>query len=154
MIGSLVVSILHWSCGQDNSSPPLDDQPALALEAFKLINQHRTDLSLDPLSWNETIAEQCRIHSRNMAQDKVPFGHDGFQERLDIIKKTIPYSFAGENVAWNQGVLKPAENAVEGWLASPGHRENIEGDYTLSGMGVAGGDAIGYYFTQIFIKPQ
>ncbi len=48
----------------------------------------------------------------------------------------------------------PAGAAVNAWLASTGHRQNIEGDYHLTGVGVASpdNDSLTFYFTQIFIK--
>jgi uncharacterized protein YkwD len=56
-----------------------------------------------------------------------------------------------ENVAVNQGYRNPASEAVRGWLASRGHRENIEGPYQSTGVGVASDAAGNVYFTQIFV---
>ena len=56
----------------------------------------------------------------------------------------------GENVATNQGFPDPAETAVQGWLDSPPHRENIEGDFNLAGVGIAENADGLFYFTQIF----
>ncbi len=39
---------------------------------------------------------------------------------------------------------------MSGWLRSPGHRENIEGAYDLTGIGVARSRQGVYYFTQLF----
>ena len=88
-----------------------------------------------------------------MANGIVEFGHDGFSARVNAIREDIPYQAAAENVAYNMGYSDPAATAVEGWLDSPGHKENIEGDYNLTGIGlcVKGGH---YYFTQIFIRPR
>jgi uncharacterized protein YkwD len=38
------------------------------------------------------------------------------------------------------------------WINSPGHRENIEGDYNLSGIGIYKNRNGVLYFTHIFIK--
>ena len=57
----------------------------------------------------------------------------------------------GENVAFNRGHRDPAAEAARGWLASRKHRENIEGPYQLTGVGVATNAAGEVYFTQIFI---
>jgi uncharacterized protein YkwD len=54
-------------------------------------------------------------------------------------------------VAFNQGHRDPAAVAVQGWLESPGHRENIEGPYELTGVGVASNAKGEVYFTQIFV---
>ncbi len=123
-------------------------------QAFYLVNEHRKSIDLRPLVNKDYIAEQARQHSKDMADGKVVFGHDGANDRLDIISKSLKeISGGGENVFYCTGNYDNlAATAVEAWLKSPGHRENIEGDYNLSGMGVvqaANGD---YYFTQIFVK--
>ena len=38
-------------------------------------------------------------HSRNMAEGKVPFGHDGFNKRTDAIN--MPHELTCENVAFS-----------------------------------------------------
>ncbi|PSB31941.1 CAP domain-containing protein [Stenomitos frigidus ULC18] len=116
------------------------------------INQHRASRKLPPLTLNETISEQARNHSQAMASGKVPFSHNGFQQRVTTIGRTIPYSRAAENVAYNQGYSDPVSQAVQGWLQSTGHRQNIEGSFDLTGIGVAQNAKGEYYFTQIFIR--
>jgi len=41
--------------------------------------------------------------------------------------------------------------AVDGWLGSPHHRENIEGNFDRTGVGVARARDGTWYYTQIFI---
>ncbi|MCW9097240.1 MAG: CAP domain-containing protein, partial [Ignavibacteriaceae bacterium] len=69
-------------------------------EVHQLINSHRTGIGLAPLEWNETIATECRNHSIEMANAHT-INHDGFYDRVNKIKETIPWSWAGENVAYN-----------------------------------------------------
>ncbi len=116
------------------------------------VNQYRAQKGLPPLSLNETISEQCREHSQNMANGSVPFSHDGFDVRVDAIGLQITYRAAAENVAYNYGHADPVRQAVTGWIGSDGHRENMEGDFDLTGVGVAKNAKGEYYFTQIFIK--
>ena len=115
------------------------------------VNQYRQKLNLPPLTLDPVISEQSRIHSQNMADGKVPFSHDGFESRVKAIAMEIPYSKAAENVAYNQGYSDPVSVAVEGWIKSPGHRQNMEGDFNLTGVGIAVNSKGEYYFTQIFI---
>jgi uncharacterized protein YkwD len=115
------------------------------------INQYRKGRNLPPLTWNNNISNQARIHSQNMAGGAVPFSHNGFSQRVQVIGKTIPYRAAAENVAYNRGYTDPATNAVQGWLNSSGHQRNIVGNYNLTGIGVARNSKGEYYFTQIFI---
>jgi len=50
-------------------------------------------------------------------------------------------------------VQDPATHAVQGWLSSPAHRHNLEGPFTLTGIGVARNARGEVVFTQIFLKP-
>ncbi|MGL6283774.1 MAG: CAP domain-containing protein [Microcoleaceae cyanobacterium] len=115
------------------------------------INQYRKSIGLNSLIWHETISEQSRIHSANMANGKLPLGHDQFQQRAEIIGAKIAYSQVAENVAFNYGYADSATQAVEGWLKSPGHKKNIEGKFNLAGVGVVKNIKGEYYFTQIFV---
>jgi uncharacterized protein YkwD len=85
-----------------------------------------------------------------MAAGATAFGHDGFEQRVAAIGQTIAWSNAGENVALDYS----AAGAVEAWIGSPGHRANIEGQYDVTGVGVATGRNGSMYFTQIFIKTR
>ena len=82
----------------------------------------------------------------------VRFGHNGFQQRVQIIGRSLPYQKAAENVAFNKGHADRANRAVRGWINSRGHRQNMEGQFDLTGIGVAKNAAGEYYFTQIFIS--
>jgi uncharacterized protein YkwD len=124
----------------------------LERDAFNRINAYRQAKGLPALVWNEAIATQARIHSQNMANGRVPFGHDGFAARIAATK--ITYGGAAENVAYNQGYADPAKQAAEGWFKSPGHEINIRGNYSLSAVGVARNAQGKVYFTQLFMRPR
>lgn len=118
---------------------------------FEQVNAYREAQGLPPLETNDAIRQQAQVHSQAMAQGEVPVSHQGFDGRVEAIAKSVDYRSAAENVAYNEGYNSPGEQAVQGWLESPGHLENIRGDYDLTGIGVAqNGQA--YYFTQLFIK--
>ncbi len=133
------------------ASPP---KPPSAMEKsiHQQINQYRQLRKLPPLALDARISEQAKIHSQNMASGKVPFSHQGFDERVSAIRRQIPYRAAAENVAFNQGYPNPGEQAVDGWIKSNGHRVNIEGQYNLTGVGVVKNAKNEYYFTQLFIN--
>jgi uncharacterized protein YkwD len=65
----------------------------------------------------------------------------------------IPLSGIAENVGINDyppsGTVRAA---VSGWLGSRGHRENIEGRYDLTGVGIVRDAQGAYYYTQIFVR--
>ena len=120
-------------------------------EVFNLVNQYRATLGLNQLEWSDVIAEQCRNHSQNMASGATDFNHGGFAQRIAAIDAVIPYRFSAENLAKIADFDNPAQVALESWLKSQGHKENIEDNFDMTGVGVAiEGDST-YYFTQIFI---
>ena len=116
------------------------------------INQYRVSRKLPPLSVDPRISQLARIHSENMASGKVKFSHDGFEGRAKAI--AIPYQSVAENVAYNMGYTDPVRNAVEGWIKSDGHRKNMEGQFNLTGIGIAKNVKGEYYFTQLFVRSR
>lgn len=133
----------------DDDSSELAD---LVQQVHQQINQYRSSLDLAPLSLNDQISQQAESHSQDMAQQKVEFSHQGFASRIKALANDLDYRSAAENVAYNQGYGDPAEQVVTGWLKSEGHRQNIVGNYNLTGIGVAKNQQGEYYFTQIFIR--
>ncbi|MEG4274765.1 CAP domain-containing protein [Microcoleus sp. M2_B4] len=116
------------------------------------INQYRASKKLPPLSIDPQISQVARIHSENMANGKVRFSHDGFEGRAKAV--TIPYKSVAENLAYNFGYSDPVRNAVEGWIKSDGHRKNMEGQFNVTGIGVAKNAKGEYYFTQLFVRSR
>jgi uncharacterized protein YkwD len=114
------------------------------------VNLDRKSKGLKPLQLNKVESSLAEQHSRDMASGKVPFGHDGLNDRARAIQKQLgSVTAVGENVA--SGPMT-AKEAVDGWLHSPGHKRNIEGDFTLTGIGWAKGQNGVIYFTQIFSR--
>lgn len=129
------------------------DSPKNSIEEdiLNYVNQDRKSKGLGLLKLNEIESSIAAEHSRNMATGKVPFGHNGLTARAKKIRKQlgVPITTVGENVASGQ---MTAKEAVEGWLQSPGHKKNIEGDFTMTGIGWAKDKKGMIYFTQIFTK--
>jgi uncharacterized protein YkwD len=126
----------------------------LELDAFALVNDERTARGLAPLSMDLDQRAIARAHSQDMVargffDHTNPDGDDPFDRMADA---GITYSTAAENIAWNQGYADPAQAAVDGWMASAGHRANILNPaLTHTGMGVAERGSDGrLYFTQVF----
>ena len=124
---------------------------AIERDVHDQINAYRESLGLPPLEADPTIGEASRAHSQGMLDLVVGFGHDRFAGRIDTIGEVLDISSAGENVAYNIGYDDPATMAVQGWIDSPPHHENIVGTYGLAGVGIARGAEKTYYFTQIFV---
>lgn len=121
-------------------------------EIFQLINEYREKNGLPPLQYSEVAADMAESHSRRMADKDIPFGHTGFQDRYNALKKELPDMTAGaENVAYG---ADDAAEAVELWLHSAGHKKNIRGNFTHTGISVVRDSDGRLYFTQLFVKLQ
>ena len=119
-------------------------------EILGFVNEDRAALGLPALTLNETESRIAARHSENMASGKVGFGHSGFNSRAKAIQKSMnSVTSVAENVAEGQ---MTAREVVDGWLHSPGHKKNIEGNFTLTGIGYASDKKGNIYFTQIFSR--
>jgi len=156
---ALATALASAACARPNvlSKPdpppirPSADSTALEHVVFTLVNRHRRTLGLPPLAQDSRITEQARLHSAAMAAGTTPLGHAGFDDRVAMLRRAMTARRSAENVAFNQGHRDPAADAVRGWLASRGHRENIEGPYEMTGVGVVSNAKGEFYFTQIFV---
>jgi len=126
------------------------DTKGMEKDILYYINQYRNSIGLSSLQMLNAATEQAIKHSADMANRSMPFGHEGFDDRIDNIVKKIGFIHASaENVAYGK---LTAKEVVDLWLNSPGHKKNIEGNYALTGIGIAkDGDGIVFY-TQIFLR--
>ena len=140
----LVTNNKHVEIAQNVISLNMNDSILL------YVNQYRRNKKLSALQLDSVIAIVALGHSINMATKKVAFGHDGFEERIQrIIRENLKIKASAENVAF--GNLS-AKGVVKGWMNSPRHLKNIEGNYTYTGIGVVKDDKGISFFTQIFIR--
>jgi uncharacterized protein YkwD len=151
-IAGALIAAPFAGCNDAPTDPPVQSSDDVAQAVHRKINDYRATKGLPAFTFNEVVAAQARQHSSGMAAGSVPFGHDGFEGRVTTIAQSVALSNAAENVAFNSGFSDPASEAVRGWLNSTGHRENIEGDFDITGIGVVKGPTGTYYFTQIFVK--
>lgn len=152
----VVFSLLAFGSSSILSAPPgrASDPELQSLERaiYKKINAYRARQGLEPMRWDDRMAAQARNHSIAMARGKRDFGHSGFKQRVRATG--LSFTSAAENVGQNRGYEDPADEAVEGWLHSNGHRENIEGDYNVTGVGVARSRNGTFFFTQMFVSTK
>ncbi|MBC7880024.1 MAG: CAP domain-containing protein [Anaerolineae bacterium] len=129
-----------------------DKSALLAMEQalYLRVNEYRTAHHLPQLTWDLRISAVARQHSKSMAEGRAPFGHERFSQRLKLI--ALPYRAASENVAANSGYEQPDIQAMADWLSSPSHRQNLEGRYSRTGVGIACTADEECFFTQIFIQ--
>ena len=122
---------------------------AMSSEILRYVNQYRAQHGLGPLTMNTTITHEARRHSQDMATHAVPFGHDGFNQRMHYLRDQVLNASSGaENVAYN---YKTAKVVVDGWIHSPSHRRNILGHYNMTGIGIARDKEGRIYYTQMFL---
>ena len=117
------------------------------LRLFEDINIIRNEIGLNSLEPETHIGALARYHSENMALGDTELGHSGFQSRIASLYGDIEVISAAENVAFNDS----PEQAVNEWLDSDGHADNILGDYNLSGVGISEDESGRLYITQIFV---
>lgn len=153
------------SLGQPEATAPLRplnpsiDEPvavpkflsAAELELFKLTNKQRMKEGLPPLRASETLCRAARQHAARMAELNL-LNHtiDGvtFDQRL----KATGYQFsaAGENIS----NASSASTSLQGWMNSPGHRQNIlSAEYHEVGIGMSTNAIDRRYWVQVFATP-
>lgn len=146
-------------------SPDLGDWQEVGKKILKQVNEARTQArtcgsqtfeAVSALRWNDRLAEAALAHSRDMANQDF-FSHrapNGSQVSDRANRAGYAWSRVGENIAAGQGSV---EQAVAGWLASPGHCRNImRADFTEMGAAYATNpdSAAISYWTQVFGTPR
>jgi uncharacterized protein YkwD len=145
--------------------PALPDWEQAGQEILALVNATRaqprtcgsqTYRPAPPLTWNADLGQAALAHSSNMAQFHY-FNHqeaDGSVVGDRASRARYRWGRIGENIASGQ---RSVEEAVAGWLDSPGHCSNIM-DPGFTEMGAA--YAINPqnrnrtpYWTQVFARP-
>lgn len=119
-------------------------------EVLNLINAARTKKGLPKLKLSKRLTEMARLKSDDMVKNKY-FGHESkvYGSPFKMLKDFgIDYKEAGENIAGNPSI----KDAVNSWLASPTHSENIYSrGYNYIGIGVSKSSTYGYIITAMFI---
>jgi uncharacterized protein YkwD len=75
--------------------------------------------------------------------------HDFFQQRVNNLQNTLGAVRVGENIAYN---YQNPSSTLNAWLNSPGHKRNIEGDYTDFGLSITRSSNQRNYITLILIS--
>jgi uncharacterized protein YkwD len=108
-----------------------------------------------PLSVSRKLNDAADKHARDMARRKF-FDHrgaDGSQPKDRVIRAGYQPRLTGENIAFGP---ESAEEAVAGWLASPGHCANLmDSRFQHIGIGLGVGRGRGrIYWVQDFGAPR
>lgn len=155
---ALLLLLLN-SCSTDDKevvSPDIQSKLSLTytyneteIEAMNLINEYRESVGLKSLEVTDYASIKSEEHNEYMITNKV-VSHNGFTDRCADIISVLTCKRVGENLAYN---FKTCEAVLKAWLASPGHKENIVGNYTHFGIAITEDPETGKkYFTNMFVK--
>ena len=138
------------------SSPVVVNASSLSRAVFKLVNEKRVAAGEKALVWSDDLARVAFTHSQNMAEYKF-FSHRGLDNKMVSDRADDAHighwRAIGENIAYERGFGDPVEKAVQLWLDSPSHRDNMMDAYWHeSAIGVAITSDGSYYFTQVFLR--
>ena len=121
-------------------APPAEEPAAGSPDTFAgdllaLINEDRAEAGLSPLTLDPAL---CSVAQLRAGECVTKFGHtrpNGTPYKTAVSDAGISYSHVGENLASGQSTAK---EAMEIWMESGGHRDNILSDaYTKIGVGTA-----------------
>ena len=119
----------------------------------QLVNKERAAVGLNALTENADLDKVATLKSQDMVNLNY-FDHTSptYGSPFDMITQFgIPYSYAGENIAYGQ---TSPEDVMNGWMNSPGHKANIlNSNFTQIGVGVAKKANGQYVWTQTFTRP-
>jgi uncharacterized protein YkwD len=147
------------------SPAPMSSTPAMAARALELVNQARARGAqcgaqsfgpAPPLSLSGTLAGVALGHATDMAVHDY-FEHEDLtgESPADRVRAAgYPEKLVGENIAYGP---QSVEEVVKGWLASPGHCENImDPRFVQMGIGLAAGRAArrGLFWVQLLAEPR
>jgi|GEM_PF-1301501 len=127
-----------------------------AAEVFSLTNDERSDEGVATLQRNSLLDQAAQMKAQDMAA-KGYYAHvspEGLTPMHWVEVAGYKYLIIGENLVVNR---KDAEQVVDAFMGSPGHRANIlRKDFTEIGVGVANGVFKGKdatFAVQIFAAP-
>ncbi|MCH3882027.1 MULTISPECIES: CAP domain-containing protein [Tenacibaculum] len=121
---------------------------SLENEILNRINDYRVSINLPVLNNFNIVKVPALTHTHYMIGEQ-EVSHDGFLTRANYLVENADVISAAENVASG---YTTAEGVVDAWIASDGHRANIEGDYNYFDV-IARKDSDGrWYYTNIFVK--
>lgn len=116
---------------------------------FVIVNQERVKQGINPVVFDEQLAEAGRNHCKDMFR-RGYFSHDtkeGLSPFDRMNDANISFNYAGENLA----LAPDVHLAMQGLMNSRGHRENIlSPNFGKLGVGVIDGGIYGKMFCQEF----
>ena len=121
-------------------APPVSGVGGAAGVQFSLVNQDRAANGVAPLAYSASLARVAQYRAQDMLNRNYFSHYDPSTGQLAFVQLLhmwgIPYSTAGENIAWSTDPSMGAINTM--FMNSPEHRANIlKSAYHQLGIGVA-----------------
>lgn len=144
----------------------LPDWPVTGQTILQLVNQARATSrncgerhfgAAAPVAWNAALAGAALAHSQDMATRRY-FSHHG-SDGTTVAERALQAGYAWRRIGENIAAGQPTpEEAVAGWLDSPGHCANLM-DPGFTEMGAAyfvnpSSKTGRAYWTQVFATPR
>ena len=126
------------------SAPAVSAVGGAAGVEFSLVNQDRAANGVAPLAYSASLARVAQYRAQDMLNRNYFSHYDPSTGQLAFVQLLhlwgIPYSTAGENIAWSTNPSMAGINTM--FMNSPDHRANIlKGAYHRLGIGVASNGA-------------
>lgn len=119
-------------------------------ETLRLINEYRVKNGLGELKIYSKLQDIAQLKAEDLVENNY-FSHTSpnLGTPFEMLKDNgIKYEIAGENLAGN---ISP-EKAVEAWINSPTHRDNIlEGKFQYTGIYIIDSPVYEKVFVQLFM---
>lgn len=137
------VASVSMDSASENESDSTTDGMSFAEEVLYYCNIEREKAGVSSLALDDTLCSAAAVRAEEITESfdhTRPDGRKCFTAMDDI---GYSYSAAGENIAWG---YRTAEEVVDGWMHSAGHRANIlSSNFNRLGVGKSG-----TYWVQMF----
>jgi len=165
-LGIAALAITQLSVGAQAADAVVarESRAAVSARVVELVNAARSKsrkcgserfAAASPLDVSRQLNDAAAAHARDMVRRKFfeHRGSDGSQPKDRVLRSGYQPRLTGENIAYGP---ESAEEAVAGWLASPGHCANImDSRFHDIGVGLATGRKRGQiYWVQTFGAPR
>ena len=129
---------------------------SITKQVHQVVNNYRVAKGLSPMKALKSLNEIARQHAADMARGRVSFSHKGFDARVNKMRRIYQprsYNFA-ENLFTTTHQTTIAQRTLQGWIDSPSHKENLDGDFLYTGIGVVQANNGQYFVTQVYVTMQ
>lgn len=127
----------------------------LELQILREVNHEREGCGKRRLEPDAVLADVARAYSRLMAEEEFFSHHAPISGMEDLAGRVRAsggaFDALGENLAMLPAQRASAREFVDGWMASPGHRDNLlHPDWEVTGVGAVATDNGYVIATQLF----